>query len=182
MIGQTARRQLDGLAEIGLALTEATGVAVHRLWSMRNGYALCSREGLATIAAWLRDASAQECDTLRAQLRIGPHRDVEVTDTDDGDNDSGTDGNGGDQARGPVVSQAFCSALPVAYSPVAAAVWQPFAELVLEVAYEATLWAGVLNARRGVSNIVLLTRLGGGAFGTTTMPGSTAPCSAPSIW
>lgn len=47
--------------------------------------------------------------------------------------------------------------------------WQPFAELVLEAAYEATLWAGVLNARRGTShrasNIVLLTRLGGGAFG-----------------
>ncbi len=27
------------------------------------------------------------------------------------------------------------------------------------------MWAGVLNARRGASNIVLLTRLGGGAFG-----------------
>jgi hypothetical protein len=159
MIGQTARRQLDGLAEIGLALTEATGVAVHRLWSMRNGYALCSREGLATIAAWLRDASAEERDTLRAQLRIGLHRDVEVTDIGDG----GDSGAGPD--RGPLVSQAFCSALPVAYSPVAAAVWQPFAELVLEAAYEATLWAGVLNARRGTSNIVLLTRLGGGAFG-----------------
>ncbi|HRZ52796.1 MAG TPA: hypothetical protein P5284_06440, partial [Candidatus Contendobacter sp.] len=37
--------------------------------------------------------------------------------------------------------------------------------LVLEAAYEATLLAGILNARRGVSNRVLLTRLGGGAFG-----------------
>jgi hypothetical protein len=36
---------------------------------------------------------------------------------------------------------------------------------VLEAAYEATISAGVLNARRGASNIVLLTRLGGGAFG-----------------
>jgi len=36
---------------------------------------------------------------------------------------------------------------------------------VLEAAYESTLWAGVLNARRGNSNVVLLTRLGGGAFG-----------------
>jgi hypothetical protein len=36
---------------------------------------------------------------------------------------------------------------------------------VLEAAYEATLLAAVLNARRGRSNIVLLTRLGGGAFG-----------------
>jgi hypothetical protein len=36
---------------------------------------------------------------------------------------------------------------------------------MLEAAYEATLWAGVRNAQRGLSNIVLLTSLGGGAFG-----------------
>jgi hypothetical protein len=36
---------------------------------------------------------------------------------------------------------------------------------VLEAAYEATMWNAVLNAKRGVSNIVLLTFLGGGAFG-----------------
>jgi hypothetical protein len=43
--------------------------------------------------------------------------------------------------------------------------WRPFAELVLDAAYEATVLAAVLNARRGASNIVLLARLGGGAFG-----------------
>ena len=37
--------------------------------------------------------------------------------------------------------------------------------MVLQAAYEATLWAAVLNAERGVSNVVFLTRLGGGAFG-----------------
>jgi hypothetical protein len=37
--------------------------------------------------------------------------------------------------------------------------------LVLEGAYEATMWAAVLNAQRGVSNVVLLTSVGGGAFG-----------------
>ena len=36
---------------------------------------------------------------------------------------------------------------------------------MLESAYEATLWAAVRNAQRGTANIVLLTRLGGGAFG-----------------
>jgi len=35
----------------------------------------------------------------------------------------------------------------------------------LEAAYEATMCAAVLNARRGASNIVLLTLLGGGVFG-----------------
>ena len=43
--------------------------------------------------------------------------------------------------------------------------WQDFGQLVLNAAYEATLLAAVLNNRRGGSNIVLLTMLGGGAFG-----------------
>ncbi len=64
-----------------------------------------------------------------------------------------------------IVSQAFCSALPVAYSDVSKTEWAPFAKLVLEAAYEATLWAAVMNAHRGPSNVVLLTLLGGGAFG-----------------
>ncbi len=149
--GQTRKRQLDGLAEVGVALGHALGRPVGALWTMRNGYALCSSEGLAAIGNHLRAVSAAETDTLRALLCIGVHRDVEVT--------------YGEWPRRQVVSQAFCSALPVAYTNVAAMRWQPFAELVLEAAYEATLWAAVLNARRGASSIVLLTRLGGGAFG-----------------
>ena len=40
-----------------------------------------------------------------------------------------------------------------------------FATLIFKAAYEATMWAAVLNARRGASRRMLLTRLGGGAFG-----------------
>jgi hypothetical protein len=149
--GQTATRQLNGLADVGTTLGHVLGVPVDRLWTMRNGYALCRQEGLAEISSYLRDASDEERDKIRSLLRIGVHRDVEVTD--------------GDGPKRPIVSQAFCSALPVAYSHVSSEQWHPFAELVLEAAYEATLWAAVLNARRGSSNIVLLTRLGGGAFG-----------------
>lgn len=149
--GQTSTRQLDGLADVGAALGQALGRPVDSFWTMRNGYALCSREGLAAIGNHLRSLSAAETDALRGLLRIGVHRDVEVTDAD------------GPQR--PVVSQAFCSALPVACTDLPAALWWPFAELVLEAAYEATIWAAVLNAQRGASNVVLLTRLGGGVFG-----------------
>jgi hypothetical protein len=38
--GQSADRQLDGLAEIGSALSAALRRPVHDLWDMRNGYAL----------------------------------------------------------------------------------------------------------------------------------------------
>jgi hypothetical protein len=92
-----------------------------------------------------------QLDILRGQLRIGIHRDGEVTDTEGG--------------RRPLVSQAFCSALPAAYTRVPASHWEAFASLVLEAAYEGTISAALLNAKRGASNVVLLTQLGGGAFG-----------------
>ena len=149
--GQTRDRQLDGLADIGGALAAALDQPMDALWAMRNGYALCTQQGLAAIAGHLRELDEPARDELRSLLRIGVHRDVEVTD--------------GDGPPYPSVSQAFCSALPVAYSALPAPQWQPFAQLVLDAAYEATLLAALLNAHRGASNIVLLTRLGGGAFG-----------------
>lgn len=149
--GQTHDRQLDGLADLGGVLSEALGRPVRDLWDMRNGYALCSRDGLDAIAGLLAKLSPDQTDALRARHRIGVHRDVEVTDADG--------------AHRPRVSQAFCSALPVKYTSVPSTHWAAFASLVLEAAYEATMWAAVLNAQRGKSNLVLLTRLGGGVFG-----------------
>jgi hypothetical protein len=149
--GQTAERQFDGLADLGAFLGNSMGSSPEDFWTMRNGYALCTDAGLAAIAAHLRPLNPDGLETLGGKLRIGIHRDVEVTDAEG--------------AIRPSVSQAFCAALPVAYSQVPAAHWRQFASLVLDAAYEATLWAAVLNARRGASNIVLLTSLGGGAFG-----------------
>ena len=53
----------------------------------------------------------------------------------------------------------------MAYSRLPVQLWQPIACLILEAAYEATLLAAACNAQRGASPAVLLTRLGGGAFG-----------------
>lgn len=149
--GQTRDRQLDGLADLGRALSEALGRPVRDLWDMRNGYALCSQGGLNAIAGHLAKLDPDQTDALRGRLHIGVHSDVAVTDAEG--------------ERRPPVSQAFCSALPVAYTHVPPTHWAAFASLVLEAAYEATMWAAVLNARRGGSNRVLLTRLGGGVFG-----------------
>ena len=149
--GQTEYRQLDGLADVGDYLSHELHLPVSELWTMRNGYALATKTGLSAISTHLASLSEEQVDIVRGKLQIGLHRDVEVTD-----------------AAGPVrpvVSQAFCSALPVAYSGVPAAHWRPFAMLVLEAAYEATMWAAVTAAQRGGSNAVFLTLLGGGAFG-----------------
>ena len=149
--GQTAERQLDGLADLGATLAQALGTPVGALWTMRNGYAMCSRAGLDAIAACLASLGPDGKDRLRGTLRIGVHSEVEVTDRP------------GDGLQR--VSQAFCSALPVAYGSINPVHWEAFGTLLLEAAYEATMLAAVINARRTGSSIVLLTRLGGGAFG-----------------
>lgn len=150
-IGQTADRQIDNLAGVGAALADLTGLAVGRLWSMRNGYALASAEGLAAIGAALDGADEAVRDAVRGKLAIGLHRDVEVT--------------AAESEPHPRVSQAFCSALPVGYSPLPSRQWEPFARLVLEAGYEATLLAAAEHAALGGCETVLLTTVGGGAFG-----------------
>jgi len=144
--GQKRRRQIDCLRDLGAALGNHSGA----LWTMRNGYALCTEKGLTAIDHLLATSSDAQIDELRSLLRIGLHWNVEVTDTPN---------------PRPLVSQAFCSALPVSYSSIPARQWRAFATLVLEGAYEATLWAATVNVQRSSSNVVFLTQVGAGAFG-----------------
>ncbi|MGI9125749.1 MAG: hypothetical protein ACR2JM_13510 [Mycobacterium sp.] len=150
-IGQTSDRQIDALAGVGAALSELIGLPVEKLWQMRNGYALCTRDGLTAINHLLNDAPEELLDGLRGQLAIGLHRDVQVTDV---------------EAQRRLVSQAYCSALPVAYSSSGGrGDWELFARLVLQASYENLLLAAVEQADAGGSNKVLLTTIGGGVFG-----------------
>ena len=146
--GQSAGNQIDCLADIGAAL----GNSNSRLWEMRNGYALASDSGLVEILNRLRASSESELDGLRQLLRIGIQWDAQVTIND----------------SRHVVSQAYCSALPVAYADRAASLWAEFARLVLEASYEATICAAILNSERNGNNRLFLTLLGGGAFGNET--------------
>ena len=148
-LGQTSQRQIDYLRDVGTAL----GNDGDALWKMRNGYALCSARGLAAIDRKLAALGAAGVDDVRDRLRIGLHWNVEATESD---------------SPRHLVSQAFCSGLPVRYTSVPLHLWRSFATLVLEGAYEATLWAAVLNAHRHSSPVVYLTRIGGGAFGNDT--------------
>ena len=147
-IGQTAERQIDCLRD----LHDALSVDGSRLWKMSNGYSLCTEDGIARINDRLSSLDESGRDSIRGKLRIGLHWDVEVTNS----------------ASAHCVSQAFCSALPVAYSNLPSSEWADFARLVLEASYEATLLAGIENAARSGNGPVFLTQLGGGAFGNET--------------
>ena len=148
-IGQRKDAQIDCLQNIGRAL----GNEGDRLWRMENGYAMCSAEGLAEITRQIDAMNEFQLDVVRGQLMIGLQWQADVTDA---------------EVSGHPVSQAFCSALPVAYSRVPRRMWQRFASFVLEAAYEATLLGAVLNRQHHGSATVFLTQLGGGAFGNDT--------------
>jgi len=143
--GQTADNQIDCLAAVG----DLLGNSGQRLWRMVNGYALPSAAGLQEIDEHLAELDEAGRDRLRQALRIGVQANTQVT-------------LGGSSH---VVTQAYCSAMPVAYSGLATSRWTRFATLILEAAYEATICAALVNAARTGNHTVYLTHLGGGAFG-----------------
>lgn len=144
-IGQTEHNQIDCLHDLGVAL----GNQGNTLWKMQNGYALPTEDGLRKISRTLEKSTEEYCEELKGLLKIGIQQRTQVT------------------LKGCEhhVTQAYCSALPVAYCKHHPNFWEPFARLVLEASYEATLCAGILNDREEQNNKVFLTLLGGGAFG-----------------
>ncbi len=146
--GQSRSRQLDMIKDLGLALGNGSG----QYWRMQNGYVLPTPSGLMAVDQQLATCSESALDDLRSRLRIGIHANTQVTLATC-------------QHR---VTQAYCSALPVAYCAFDSKQWARFASLVLDAAYEATLAAAVVNAATTGNNRVFLTLLGGGAFGNDT--------------
>ena len=72
------------------------------------------------------------------------------------------------ETAGPMVSQAYCSAVPIGYSEHSTKRWEPLARLVLDATYEATLRAAAVNAEATGNRSVFLTLVGGGVFGNPT--------------
>ena len=147
-IGQTSTNQIDCLKEIGIAL----GNDRFNLWEMKNGYALLTRDGLKNISNQIKSKTEKEYEVLKGILKIGVQWDSEVTISENGHQ----------------VSQAYCSALPVAYSRIETELWEDFARIILEATYEATFYAALKNYKRNANNKVFLTLVGGGAFGNET--------------
>ncbi|MBT7445850.1 MAG: hypothetical protein HN790_17990 [Methylococcales bacterium] len=144
-VGQSAQHQIDCLSGISRALNNEGNV----LWTMQNGYALASEEGLHAINQKLQVMSVQQRGELEGLLKIGIQWQTEVTLS----------------ATQHLVSQAYCSALPVSYSKHSAELWADFAQLVLDATYEATFCAAILNQQATGNNTLFLTLIGGGAFG-----------------
>ncbi len=143
--GQSKDNQIDCLIDMGNAL----GNSDKHLWTMKNGYAQLTKKGLIEISNTLKSASEADIDNLRQLLRIGMQWDTEVTISE----------------TKHKVSQAYCSALPVAYSRHKAELYTEFAQLILEASYEAVFCAAIINAAHTGNKSLYLTLIGGGVFG-----------------
>ena len=146
--GQTKLNQLNTLKGITKFLENVTGVDYKNLIEVKNGYAFITEDKLELINEYLLN---NEKESIKELLEIGVHSGIEVTQNI--------------QTDKMLVTQAFCSALPVSYNLNIndKELWKPFASLILEAAYEATLLTAVNN--KNYTNKVFLTLLGGGAFG-----------------
>lgn len=152
-IGQTAERQLNMLdvfeQQLLVHVNQHSEQLFNSLWQMKNGYALPGAKQIMAINHTLAQLSDADITQLTNTIKIGVQYNSEVT----------------LHNAGHLVTQAYCSAMPVAYTDHTAALWQPLASLILQAAYQATLAAAVINAAKTGNNQVYLTLLGGGAFG-----------------
>ena len=144
-VGQSFNNQIDCLQDIGNELNNNT----NNLWEMSNGYALANEDGLKNINLQISKKTEKELTDLKQKLRIGLQWDTEVT-------------IGNSKNR---VTQAYCSALPIAYSCVLPYFWTDFAKLILDATYEATFFASLINYEKTGNDKLFLTLVGGGVFG-----------------
>ena len=142
--GQTFDNQLDGLEEIG----KFFGNDKSALWKMQNGYCFPTEKGLKTISESIRKMKTQEYEALKNLLKTGIQWNTEVTNC----------------AQKQLVSQIYCSALPIGYSNIYSGDWKEFASLVLDATYESAFYAATENYQKTGCPILYLTLVGGGVF------------------
>lgn len=139
-LGQTADLQINNLDVLEKFLEND----VYNYWDVKNGYVFSDEKRLAALRERFGSIPAEE---ITDRIKIGLQANVGVTDA----------------IEDVRVTQAYCSALSCAYSGVGVDHWEPFATLVLDGMYEATILSALLN--RENSKDVFLTFLGGGVFG-----------------
>ena len=141
------------------------------LVDVTNGYTDSDSPRLETLKTTIQNLSADARTLAMGLLKIGVQKDTQVTCTKRETRGEAPYAPWLKVEQGPplIVTQVYASALAVsgAYANGTPEEWEPLARLVLEAAYEATLYAAVLHAhKKGAERQkVVLTALGGGVFG-----------------
>lgn len=146
--GQTSNNQINCLESLGKYFENTK----NRFWEMQNGYCFPSKPGLLEIEKRIAPLSDSELNNIRGKLMVGIQSDTEITLGD----------------SNHLVTQVFCSALPIAYSSIQAKLWNHFPRLILDATYEATFYVAMQNYLKTGSPKLFLTLVGGGVFGNPT--------------
>jgi len=145
-IGQTENNQINCLEEI----EKAIWIDNEPLWKIQNGYLFITQENLKKIKDQINKETPEAYNKLKGKLKIGIQWDTEVT----------------LEGTNNIVSQIYCSALPVSYNNIDNPdEWESFARLILEATYEATFYTALQNYTNTGNNKLFLTLVGGGVFG-----------------
>lgn len=172
-------KQLDTTASVAKLVDNEK----HKYWKMSNGYllpqtttamrALGERLKTETVASGSGERVLL-AEAVTSSMRVGVHWSTQTA-TPSNDRALRRAGSSSVGLAQPFpqppsqhrVCQVLCSAVPVAYAKATNSMdWAPFASVVLDSQYEATLAVGALLALRSRTRVkVFLTRVGGGAFG-----------------
>jgi len=157
-------KQIDTLKDVGEMagnVNRSSGKTSYKYWKMENGYALPARKYAMTKLRIEFENGNLDAERLMKAVRVGVHEDTEVFDLSS--SSSSTKNPPPPPHR---VAQVYCSAVPIGYdynTPLHD--WKPFAQLVLDATYDATLATGAILARKKKKRVkVFLTKVGGGVF------------------
>eukprot|EP01062_Namystynia_karyoxenos_P069797 TRINITY_DN65252_c0_g1_i1.p1 TRINITY_DN65252_c0_g1~~TRINITY_DN65252_c0_g1_i1.p1 ORF type:complete len:451 (+),score=65.28 TRINITY_DN65252_c0_g1_i1:70-1353(+) len=165
-IGQTAKHQLNGIDQV-LRLLGDDG----RMLPVVNGYLLPSKRGGVRLLEKVGRLRPEDVDRLRDCIRVGVHFNAQVTLPQA----ARAAAEAGHEGREQLVCQVLCSACPIGYPDADGfschqELWGKLPQLVLEAAYEATVWAAIIQHcktpfRDRQPPRVFLTKVGAGVFG-----------------
>lgn len=163
-VGQVAQDQLNGLMDIEAFLCKKYNLT-QPWWTVKSGYIESTNNDLKALNQELLNPNF--VNELKKLLRIGIQWNTEVTHHDRYNLSVNW---ALPLEQRPLVTQTYNSALSIAYSFADPSLWEPFAKLILDASYEATLWTAVINnfkrVERGLlPQAVVLTAVGGGVFG-----------------
>lgn len=159
--GQSEAFQINNLDELEIALGN------QNFWQIKNDYTFSEISKLKALGDLLKRKSVSEIDQLRDVIKVGVQQNVGVV-----FNSNEYEVPSTDEIEKARVTQVYCSAISCGYSRVDNIYWEPLARLVLEAAYEATLWSALacppaespVTPSPSSNRVVFLTFLGGGVF------------------
>jgi len=158
--GVETKGQRGGAQQINTLVDLAAALALQSrlFWEVRNGF-LCP-SSLQSHIEDLDPMPEENWEELKGLVRIGLMRDAQVIFATGKEPRSGAE-----PLSRPTtarqVSQAFCGVgVEDLQGKVPAEEWEPLAKLTLEAAYEATLWAAVIDQVKKSCGCVWLTLLG----------------------